>query len=296
MAESAEVLLLKRLPSGTAAYLRAAGTALRRAGEDARIPATSVRVNAVGFEPGRLEAYREICGFRAGALPITYPQVVAAPLHIHLMAQRGFPFPLLGLVHVANHIEQARPLDPQAEYDILVQPGEQRRVRAGIEFDLVTDYLAPGSDEPLWHAVTTIIHRMPPRNDLPRSSVPADRTDGRAARYIELEAPADIGRRYGRISGDMNPIHLSALSARLFGFPRAIAHGMWSLARCAAMLEPSLSGSPATLDVRFRKPLLLPGRAALRYIPDTDAIDFRLIGQPGGAVHLDGRLATRGSV
>jgi acyl dehydratase len=32
-------------------------------------------------------------------------------------------------------------------------------------------------------------------------------------------APADIGRRYARVSGD-NPIHLSALTAKLFGFPR----------------------------------------------------------------------------
>ena len=47
----------------------------------------------------------------------------------------------------------------------------------------------------------------------------------------------DLGRRYAAISGDYNPIHLGALSAKLFGFKQAIAHGMWSKARCLAALD-----------------------------------------------------------
>jgi acyl dehydratase len=51
-------------------------------------------------------------------------------------------------------------------------------------------------------------------------------------------APADIGRRYGLVSGDMNPIHLSAPSAKLFGFRQAIAHGLWTKARALAAMLP----------------------------------------------------------
>ena len=49
--------------------------------------------------------------------------------------------------------------------------------------------------------------------------------------------PSDLGRRYGSVSGDLNPIHLSDPTAKLFGFPRAIAHGMWTKARCLAALH-----------------------------------------------------------
>ena len=39
------------------------------------------------------------------------------------------------------------------------------------------------------------------------------------------------------MSGDHNPIHLHPLTAKALGYPRQLAHGMWSLARCVAALE-----------------------------------------------------------
>ena len=74
--------------------------------------------------------------------------------------------------------------------------------------------------------------------------------------------PADIGRRYADVSGDHNPIHLHPLTARLFGFRRAIAHGMWSMARCLAFYEGRLPAA-YTVDVRFKLPILLPATVAL---------------------------------
>lgn len=89
----------------------------------------------------------------------------------------------------------------------------------------------------------------------------------------------------------MNPIHLSPLSARLFGYPRAIAHGMWSLARCAALLEPQLAGSPTRLDAAFKQPLFLPGRIALKHQAGAQGIDFSLLSRNADKVHLVGLLA-----
>ena len=72
----------------------------------------------------------------------------------------------------------------------------------------------------------------------------------------EWRLAGDVGRRYGAVSGDRNPIHLHPLAARLFGFPRAIAHGMWTVARCLAE-----HGTPPATLVRaeFRAPVPLPG-------------------------------------
>jgi acyl dehydratase len=77
---------------------------------------------------------------------------------------------------------------------------------------------------------------------------------------------ADTGRRYAAVSGDVNPIHLAAPAARAFGFPRAVAHGMWTAARCLASLEPR---TPDAHEVRlaFRRPVLLPSTVALRTHP-----------------------------
>lgn len=83
----------------------------------------------------------------------------------------------------------------------------------------------------------------------------------------EFGATADIGRRYGAVSGDRNPIHMSALSAKLFGFKRAIAHGMWTNARALSCLLPSTPLEQGTLAVEFKTPLYLPGRASLWSAP-----------------------------
>ena len=52
---------------------------------------------------------------------------------------------------------------------------------------------------------------------------------------------------------------MHSLTAKPLGFPAAIAHGMWTKARCLAALESRLPDAFA-VDVRFRKPILLPAR------------------------------------
>ena len=74
--------------------------------------------------------------------------------------------------------------------------------------------------------------------------------------------PGDIGRRYAAVSGDRNPIHLHALTAQAFGFPSAIAHGMWLKARTLASLEGRLPDA-YTADVAFKLPVLLPSTVSI---------------------------------
>ena len=63
------------------------------------------------------------------------------------------------------------------------------------------------------------------------------------------------------MSGDHNPIHLYPITAKALGFPRQIAHGMWTMARCVAALENRLPDA-VRVDVAFKKPVLLPGLGA----------------------------------
>jgi acyl dehydratase len=100
----------------------------------------------------------------------------------------------------------------------------------------------------------------------------------------------DFGRRYAAVSGDHNPIHLYPLSARLFGFKRAIVHGMWSKARCLAAFEGRLPAG-FTVDVRFKLPIMLPSRVALRASPSVDGgWRFDLRAERDGKPHLTGSI------
>jgi acyl dehydratase len=78
----------------------------------------------------------------------------------------------------------------------------------------------------------------------------------------QWQLDAGTGRRYAAVSGDRNPIHLSALTAKAFGFPTAIAHGMYTAARALAESGAGRSGA-FEWTVEFSKPVLLPGKVAV---------------------------------
>lgn len=277
---------LPAVPGAQGLYLKAATTLTRKPRGTPELPALAVRVDNVAVDAAHLAEYGSVCGFEAlEHLPITFPHVMAGSLHLHLMTQKPFPFPLLGLVHIRNQIQQQRPLAADERFDLLVRIGEARQVRQGIEFDLLTE--ARVADEAVWTETSTILHRMPgPKGSGSRpASSPAP-----LAEYRSFSAPADIGRRYAAVGRDYNPIHLTAWTAKLFGFPRHIAHGMWSAARCAALLENELGRAPASLDVQFKQPLLLPGKVALKFTRQDGALDFALLSARSSKTHLTGIL------
>ena len=103
-------------------------------------------------------------------------------------------------------------------------------------------------------------------------------------------ADSDIGRRYAKVCGDYNPIHLSATSARLFGFPTAIAHGMWSKAMALAALRGHLPHSGFAFEVDFRKPVRLPSEVVLSASEAGPEGALRLDGH-AGVLHMVGRWA-----
>lgn len=279
---------LSQIPNARRLFLKAATTVTRRPKGEPQLPALEVEVKDVAVDAQHLAAYAQVCGFeRTDRLPITFPHVMAGALHLHLLTQKAFPFPLLGLVHIRNDIRQQRALQPDERFDLRVRIGESRTVRQGVEFDMLTDLTVAG--ETLWTEVSTILHRRPGPQGAPAPRPPP--APSPLADYRSFIAAADIGRRYAPVGHDFNPIHLAPLAARLFGFKRHIAHGMWSLAHCAALLEGELAQPPAALSVQFKQPLFLPGRVTLKFNRGADdSIEFALLSSRSDKTHLTGTL------
>ncbi len=281
---------LAALPSTAPLFWKAALSARRKPGDAPEIPRNSVLLKNFVLSGDHIAAYNKVCSLPEGTLAITYPQVVAAPLHIHVMTQPNFPLPLVGLVHLRNVITQHAHLSAGTPYDVRVQIGESRRSALGMEVDLLTDYLADGAVQ--WSAVTTTLYRM--KSSSRGARPPAAGPAAVAAHYLPFSAPADTGRRYAAVAQDYNPIHLYPITAKFLGFDRAIAHGMWSVARSLGQLLPhyeqQLGGAPARLTIQFKQPLFLPGRVTLKYLKTGEGMDFDLLAREGGKTHLSGRL------
>jgi acyl dehydratase len=253
-------------------------------GRDGSVPVLELTLSGVRVDLRRLADYDRTCSFPVHeALPATYPHVLAFPLQLALITDRHFPFAAVGLVHVANRITQHRPLDDNERLELRVHATPVQRHPRGRIFSLVTEAWVAG--ELIWEELSTMLHRE-------HSSRPAAAQDEQPQtppplRGAEWRLPGELGRRYATVSGDRNPIHLHALAAKAFGFQGAIAHGMWTKARCLAALQHRLPGA-FTVEVRFRRPILLPATVVFSKAVEVDGIRFWVHDPRSRSQHLDG--------
>ncbi|MBV4498968.1 acyl dehydratase [Pseudomonas sp. SWRI12] len=267
-------------PSMSGLYSKAA---TRRKITGTTLPEEGLR-QVLQVDPQRLAAYRKVCGFvDNGLLPPTYPHVLAFALQMQLLTGRDFPFPLLGLIHLSNRIRVLRPMGGVGQVRTSVHVENLQAHPKGAVFDLVTrldDQLGP-----LWEARSQMLCKGVQLDgalvdDSPEASLPLIEV----ARWA---APADIGRQYAKVSGDYNPIHLSGMSARLFGFPTAIAHGLWNKARTLAALDDHLAEANIEIDVTFKKPVRLPSEVTLLASAAGSSGQLQLMGA-GALEHMVG--------
>jgi acyl dehydratase len=251
------------------------------------VPDLTLRLAGVELDAGRVADYDGVCGFALkDVLPATCPHILAFPLQLSLMTDSSFPFAPIGLVHIANRITQHRPirLSERLQVDVWATPVEDHP--RGKQFSLRSEVRV--GDELVWEEESTNLKRghgqdsdstsgseLPSAKDLPTTAT--------------WNLPGDLGRRYASVSGDYNPIHIHSLSARLFGFPSAIAHGMWTKARCLAALEPRLPDA-FSVQVAFKRPILLPGSVEFCEVANPGGIDFGVRDPATGKSHLDGHV------
>lgn len=251
-----------------------------------RVPDLTLERRGVVTDTQHLSAYNEVCGFpNSHTLPATYPHMAAFGLHLALMTETAFPFPPMGLVHLRNTITQHRPITVDDVLDVVVRATDLRPHPKGSLVDLITEISVDGTL--VWDEVTTLFSRhkggSPETSAAPLAGVEAP--DG----VVHWKLSGDLGRRYGAVSGDRNPIHLYPLTAKAFGFPTNIAHGMWTLARSLSALQNKLPDA-FTVDVEFRKPILLPGTVVFGSDVTPGGIVFGVKGSRKPITHLVGRV------
>jgi acyl dehydratase len=276
---------LSAAPSLLPLYAKAAATAPLHRGDS--LPSSVYTLADQTIDPAHLAAFQRVCGFPVSdVLPPTYLHVLAFPLSVALMTQRAFPFPLVGMVHVANSITLARAVRPDEKVSFTVRAADLRSHAAGRQFDLLAE--ARVGDEPVWSGRSTYLRRGKPDSATPRSDARRELAP-QSGTVALVRVPGDVGRRYGAVSGDRNPIHLHKLAAKAFGFPSAIAHGMWLKARTLATLQGRLPEA-YTVDVAFKLPVLLPATVAISGEQDGRTWTLDVRSSRSGKPHLAGAV------
>jgi acyl dehydratase len=279
------VTVLDEAPNLAKLYAKAAVTARGRGGD---LPEGRLARKGVAVDPAHLAAYTRVCGLPLNdALPATYPHLLTFPLQMALMSDRSFPLALPGLVHVRNRIDVLRPIGTDALLDVEIWAERFAPHRSGATVDPCAAVSA-GSQE-VWRSRSTYLARGAKAPD----GAPAADVDVAVGDLERVAAtwriPDDTGRRYAKVSGDVNPIHLSGLTAKAFGFKRAIAHGMWVKARVLGALAGRLPDA-LSVDVGFRKPLFLPSTVTLSTAEVDRGWEVAVRNATSGAEHVVGMI------
>ncbi|THJ67338.1 hypothetical protein E8P82_04310 [Arthrobacter echini] len=266
---------LERVPGLPGLYRKALTLAVRRrigrAGTPSQLPDARHAVRGVTADPTELTRFQQLLHSTArDLLPSAYLHTLAFPVAMSVLARSDFPLPLLGMVHLSNEVHQARQVRSSERLDVVAWAEDLRPHAAGTQVDLVTEISAAG--ERVWTGRSVYLARgvrlgagaeaeQRQSSDRPAFSPPTPTGIWRL--------DAGIGRRYAAVSGDWNPIHLSAPTAKALGMKGAIAHGMYLAARMVDQAVPAPSGA---LDWRidFLSPVLLPGRVTTSFTRTRD--------------------------
>ncbi|WP_434353524.1 MaoC/PaaZ C-terminal domain-containing protein [Psychrobacter sp. HD31] len=255
------------------------------------LPSFTYKVDTLTIDSENLNDYRKICGFdKNNTVPITYFAVLSQSLQMNMMAKEAFPFAMLGLVHVDNSVTQYRKILDNEVFAMSVDCVNLRDHDKGQQFDFVTQVKA--GDELIWEGVSTYLSRSRSKNrDRSKTSKQTTKLSiDSSSLHTYFKVAEDMGRRYAFVSGDFNLIHLHPLSARAFGFPKAIAHGMWSKAKCLSYIKNLPEAY--RVDVSFKTPIFLPSEVELIVADEVDKkIEFGLYCPKNDSPHALGVIS-----
>ena len=249
------------------------------------LPPLSAHWDKLQVNVDHLERYKKICGFNMHQLPATYLWVRAFPLIMTVLVSKQFPLKAMGQVHLRNQLSVHSPLNINKTSSITAAIDHSKLSSKGLEWSMQISVISDG--QIVWSCLSTFLYRCKTGVEREPKSIiePNDECSD------SWQLPSVLGRRYSTISGDYNPIHLSALSAKLFGFKRAIAHGMWSKARCLAALGHSLPEAGYSVDVDFFKPVFLPSKVNFYSAKADGQQQFSLFNSSDDQMHLQGYIS-----
>ena len=252
------------VPSGLACYPRVVLTGRPPITEVVDPPEFHARVERVKLQQDEVAKYAAVCGFDAAAgVPVTYPHVLAMPLHLKIFSTEAFPLRPMGLIHLSNVIESPGEVRPGVAVDMDVALRNYRKTDAGMVFDLDSQLAAGG--KVLWRETCVFLSRWPDSVERTGARPPRPPKAPKDARVLqELDVSLRTAWDYARVSRDFNPIHLNDRAARFFGLRGAISHGMWSLARALAAESRKASAKGSRLETQFLTPVQLPAKVNVK--------------------------------
>ncbi|MEX1299005.1 MAG: MaoC family dehydratase [Desulfotignum sp.] len=294
---------LTRLPMMPAMFCRLMISAL---GKHSRLPGpgpvTKARLHLTGVSVDwkQIDRYRRVCGFshppNDPVVPPGFLQTLFIGLLGRYIASDFFPINPMGLIQTAQQFESRRPVRINDPLDLSCTLDDMTVTARGTSTRFLLEIYR--ENQVVWQGFSTYLTRTRSPENRPGKKF----QDRPLPTLMTIRVPSGTGREYARVSGDYNPHHLSDVTARIIGFKRAMAHGMWSLARTLACLERSTKfATPCLVETAFKLPVYLPatlsvGKKAVMAGDGRHQVFFDLRDAVTRRPHLKGRVTHPGKM
>lgn len=266
-------------------------TKLERNGDDFKLPRITITAplelssdDARQYE----QAVATICSQKDVSSTKLVPSLILAaattPLMILTLAHFSSPILPLGSVNTRNRFDFIGPVKNNLSKTRAIAtfggPNQKgRRTKRGIELDIIVEVYDTTSEKMIFRQIITVMQTLskspPPLSEQPTLT---DKNESTKFSLLGiLEVPFSAPSSWWPLCKDYNPIHISAFSARLFGFPGRIAHGNHVAAAILYELLDDNVAYSSCLEVSFRRPMVLPIRLELRCMKEAGTVKFAAI-------------------
>ncbi|WP_100643307.1 MaoC/PaaZ C-terminal domain-containing protein [Alteromonas facilis] len=209
----------------------------------------------------RVKTFNQMHDWQENTLHPCFLQVLGLELQLGCLLDKSFPFPVMGLVHIANQVQIVSPLHP-ADYSLRAEISALKRHEKGAVVSV--NITASSEGKEVYSATSDYLYRM-------ASSRPTSNRDDRPSvmglgtKLLDISLAKNAGRRYAKLSRDYNPIHLWSITAKVLGFKQPIAHGMHTLSLCMSALSKNAGPQHSLnrIENRFIAPAPLPCQVSL---------------------------------
>jgi acyl dehydratase len=298
--KSASSYVVKQLPSVFILFMSVISKMFGKKKKDINLIPLQYELNNVTIDRQHVEKYLHVCGFpKAEAtgdleVPLTYPQLLGFRMQLLLFLDKLFPFPAMGLVHMTNIVKQYSKVRCGMKVNVIVRLDDKLIIHPkGYCFDVICDIYSTEQKVLIWSSISTYLSRKTHKPDV-KVTYESAMKENDTAELVDIQEPwklkGDLGRKYASVSEDYNPIHITAISASLFGFSKGcIAHGLWTSSKAIGVLTSTSPSLVATDDisskkyleyyVEYKTPIFLPNSVVLTGKQETLSAGGRYIVQ-----------------
>ena len=241
----------------------------------------------VKIDQDNLSKYKTFLHLKS-EIPLSYFYLMAQRAQAALMLKKEFTIAIPGLIHVSNKLEQINSIDYSIPFDLKTSVTAEFKNEGALVPKFTVEFWQKGIK--VMTCLSTYLAKR--KGGMKRTKTKTDFSSiANPNHSVNWEIPNNLGKAYGRASGDKNPLHSSDFFAKLIGFDSSILQGWYGVSRIVKECEEKNNEVYKSIEVDFRSPIFLPSLQKVEWIKESDTkLAFQITDSNSGKKVMQGAL------